>query len=129
VETTIGFLPDEDGILKTFIDRYTTMMVHDSIFMEEHPSPHDLIKHQQSLLNPMIHGGHMASAPWDLTVTGVHAQQEQHPSLEHLLSQYHVQHHQPSYIVQGVPIHESADPFVHQDDHKPADSFLHQDDH
>jgi len=42
VETTIGFLPDEDGILKTFIDRYTTMLVHDSIYMEETPSPHDL---------------------------------------------------------------------------------------
>lgn len=41
VETTIGFLPDDDGILKTFIDRYTTMLIHDSIYLEETPSAHD----------------------------------------------------------------------------------------
>ena len=40
VDTDVGFLPDNDGILKTFIDRYTTMLIHDSIFMEELPAPH-----------------------------------------------------------------------------------------
>ena len=35
VETTVTFLPTgEDGILKTFVERYTTMLVHDSILME-----------------------------------------------------------------------------------------------
>ena len=43
VEETITFLPDEnDGILKTFIDRYTTMLVHDSILKEEIPSGHNV---------------------------------------------------------------------------------------
>lgn len=40
VDSTIGFLPDDDGILKTFIDRYTTMLIHDSVYMEELPAPH-----------------------------------------------------------------------------------------
>jgi len=39
VETNVTLLPDEDGVLKTFIDRYTTMLVHDSILMEEMPAP------------------------------------------------------------------------------------------
>ena len=48
-------LPDEDGILKTFIDRYTTMLIHDSIFMEEMPTPQFM--HQGfSMFNPAIQG-------------------------------------------------------------------------
>lgn len=56
VESTVSFLPDEDGILKSFIDRYTTMLVHDSIYMEELPAPHFM--HQDlSMLHPMVRGG------------------------------------------------------------------------
>lgn len=41
VESNIAFLPDEeDGILRSFVDRYTTMLIHDSIYMEELPAPH-----------------------------------------------------------------------------------------
>ena len=55
VDTNVSMLPDDDGILKKFIDRYTTMLIHDSIFMEEMPSPHFM--HQSfSLLNPAIQG-------------------------------------------------------------------------
>ena len=39
VESTISFEPDEDGILKSFINRYTTMLIKDSIYMEQHPAP------------------------------------------------------------------------------------------
>ena len=55
VETNVSMLPDEEGILKTFIDRYTTMLIHDSIFMEEMPSPH-FMQHSFSLLSPAIQG-------------------------------------------------------------------------
>lgn len=70
VETTIGFLPDEDGILKTFIDRYTTMLIHDSIYLEEHPNPHDLPVHHVSTLSHFIplsgaHDAHLAPH-WDV---------------------------------------------------------------
>ena len=51
VETNVSFLPDEDGLLKTFIDRYTTMLIHDSIYMEEMPAPEFM-----SILNPAITG-------------------------------------------------------------------------
>jgi len=49
VETTIGFIPDSEGILKSFVDRYSAMLIHDSILMEEHPSPHD---HHGDVLHP-----------------------------------------------------------------------------
>ena len=46
VDTTVSFNPEEsdyetedDGVLKTFIDRYTTMLIHDSAYMEELPAP------------------------------------------------------------------------------------------
>ena len=56
INTDVGFLPDDDGILKTFIDRYTTMLIHDSIYMEELPAPYFM--HQGlSLLNPVVQGG------------------------------------------------------------------------
>ena len=50
-------MPDEeDGILRSFIDRYTTMLIHDSIYMEELPAPHFM--HQSlSILNPLVKGG------------------------------------------------------------------------
>ena len=56
VETNVSMLPDEEGILKTFIDRYTTMLIHDSIFMEEMPSPHFMQHSSFSLLNPAFQG-------------------------------------------------------------------------
>ena len=81
VETTIGFLPDEDGILKTFIDRYTTMLIHDSIYLEEHPSPADQLINAHGLLNPMIHHSSLIGpAPWDLNMHG--ETESHHPSLE-----------------------------------------------
>ena len=56
VETNVLLHPsEEDGILQTFIDRYTTMLVKDSIFMEEIPAPHFM---HQSLLNHPIFDGH-----------------------------------------------------------------------
>jgi len=55
VDTKVSFLPDNDGILQTFIDRYTTMLIHDSVFMEEMPAPHFM--HQEfSMLHPMVSG-------------------------------------------------------------------------
>ena len=55
VKTNVTMLPDEDGILKRFVDRYTTMLIHDSIFMEELPAPQFM--HQSlSLLNPVVQG-------------------------------------------------------------------------
>ena len=59
IDTTIGFSPDSDGILKTFIDRYTTMLVHDSVLMEEIPAPQFMHQHI-SMLNPQEHmTGHL----------------------------------------------------------------------
>ena len=55
VKTNVTMLPDEDGVLQSFIDRYTTMLIHDSIFMEEIPAPQFM--HQSlSLLNPVVQG-------------------------------------------------------------------------
>lgn len=55
IKTNVTMLPDEDGILKRFVDRYTTMLIHDSIFMEEMPAPQFM--HQSlSLLNPVVQG-------------------------------------------------------------------------
>ena len=51
IDTTIGFSPDSDGILKTFVDRYTTMLIHDSVLMEEIPAPQFMYEHI-SMLNP-----------------------------------------------------------------------------
>ena len=56
VDTTINFLPNEDGILQTFIDRYTTMLIHDSIFMEELPAP-QFMHERFSMLHPAVAGG------------------------------------------------------------------------
>jgi len=61
VETTIGFLPSEDGILKTFIDRYTTMLVHDSIYMEEVPAPHA----RAFAVFESPHHPHLTHDPWE----------------------------------------------------------------
>jgi len=61
-ESTIGFLPDDDGILRTFIDRYTTMLIHDSVYMEELPAPHFM--HQSfSMLHPYIQEGGLKHDP------------------------------------------------------------------
>ena len=36
VYTTVTFIPaEDDGILRTFIDRYTSMLIHDLAYMEE----------------------------------------------------------------------------------------------
>ena len=41
VETSVTQLPHEDdGVVKTFIDRYTTMIVRDQALLEEVPAPH-----------------------------------------------------------------------------------------
>ena len=41
------------ALLKTFIERYTTMLVHDSVFMEELPTPQFM--HQEfSVLHPLV---------------------------------------------------------------------------
>ena len=40
VDTNVTLLPNEEGILKAFVDRYTSMLVRDSIYMEEMPAPH-----------------------------------------------------------------------------------------
>lgn len=56
VDTNITFAPTgEDGVLKTFIERYTTMLIHDSMFMEELPAPH-FMHHEISMLHPLIQG-------------------------------------------------------------------------
>ena len=39
VNTEVTFLPDDEGVLKTFIDRYTAMLIHDSVYMEQLPTP------------------------------------------------------------------------------------------
>ena len=79
IETTIGFLPDEDGILKTFIDRYTTMLIHDSIYMEEVPGAHG----HEALM--MMDGGHHGDFAGPHQYTIHHDADHAPPSLEALL--------------------------------------------
>lgn len=66
VETNVTLFPDEDGILKTFIDRYTTMLIHDSIFMEEMPTP-QFMQQDISLLSPAVQGA-MKQDPRDFSL-------------------------------------------------------------
>ena len=115
-ETTIGFLPDSDGILKTFIDRYTTMLIHDSIYMEEHPAESVLSDTLGGLLDPQIHGTALlgSSKPWDLTMQGPSTSKDtSSPSLEELLSQFHVEHHNPTITMEILgPIHHTSESFT-----------------
>ena len=84
VETTVTFLPTgEDGILKTFVERYTTMLVHDSILMEQLPAPHFM--HQ---LNPKLLGT-LKLDPRDPHRELSDSDSEvEYPSLEDILRQY-----------------------------------------
>ena len=136
-ESTIGFLPDEDGILKTFIDRYTTMLIHDSVYMEELPAPHFM--HQSfSMLHPSLQYGDMEHDPRDYhddedehndfaAVLKEHDQAEHHrrsesqPSTAQLLKQ-----HQDTYDVdnyyheRGLPLEEGYhNERTHYDHHAP----------
>ena len=111
-ETTIGFLPDSDGILKTFIDRYTTMLIHDSIYMEEHPPESVLSDTLGGLLDPQIHRTSLLGSgkPWDLTMQGASSKDSSNPSLEQLLSQFHVEHHNPSITMEIMgPIQKTSE--------------------
>lgn len=122
-ESTIGFLPDDDGILKTFIDRYTTMLIHDSVYMEELPAPHFM--HQSfSMLHPSLQYGYdehthhdyyddedhlndFADIVKEHDQTEHHKRSESQPSTAQLLS-----NHQDTYDVdnfyheRGLPLEE-----------------------
>jgi len=55
VETTTSILPDEDNILRSFIDRYTTLLVRDSVYTETEKE--DAIAAAQAALDPRhLHG-------------------------------------------------------------------------
>ncbi len=109
IDSTVGFAPGDDGILNTFIDRYTTMLIHDSILMEEIPAPHFM--HQGiSVLSPELAG----SLKYDPRESQDEPRSksdneddeddndfEKHPTMHSLLKDSHKQdrsyaHHEPS---------------------------------
>ena len=60
VETTISFPQpeaDDDGVLRTFIDRYTALITHESAYMEEIPAPQFM--HQSLLMHPLVAHGNL----------------------------------------------------------------------
>ena len=53
---------DEDGIMRTFLDRYSTIVNHDQIILEEEPSPLPALMHhlmRQAKYHPAV--GHQGA--------------------------------------------------------------------
>ena len=109
VNANVTQMPDVDGILKTFVDRYTTMLVHDSIYMEQMPTPQFM--HQDfSMLHPGLKEGNMKHDPrgeWssseeednEVEFAGADDSVLHHPKLHELLKEaevYHEVSHGPS---------------------------------
>ena len=76
----VSFLPDDDGVLRTFVQRYTTMLIKDSAFMEEIPPPLDV---------------HHYAYPNDGENSYSHEtrhRHRQHPDLKYLLEEAQLHH-------------------------------------